>query len=109
MRGLINPMLVYYWANAARELGMNVSSWNLGSALPAQIAVLVANHENEQLRKRWLARTRALAEVNEGVLRRVVAQIQHNYADQPPYLDVGHHRGDHRGGEPTKPASGQSR
>ncbi len=88
MRGLINPMLVYYWANAARELGMNVSSWNLGAALPAQIAVLVANHENEQLRKRWLARTRALAEVNEGVLRRVVAQIEHNYADQPPYLDV---------------------
>ncbi|NOZ49341.1 MAG: NYN domain-containing protein [Chloroflexi bacterium] len=88
MRGLINPMLVYYWANAARELGMNVSSWNLGAALPAQIAVVAANHENEQLRKRWLERTRALADVNEGVLRRVVAQIHHNYADQPPYLDV---------------------
>lgn len=88
MRGLINPMLVYYWANAARELGMNVSSWNLGAALPAQIAVVAANHENEQLRKRWLERTRALADVNEGVLRRVVTQIHHNYADQPPYLDV---------------------
>ena len=88
MRGLINPMLVYYWANAARELGINVSSWNLGAALPAQIAVAAANHENEQLRKRWLARTKALAEVNEGVLRRVVSQIEHNYADQPAYLDV---------------------
>lgn len=88
MRGLINPMLVYYWANAARDLGMNVSEWNLGAALPAQIAVAAANHENEKLRQRWLERTRALAEVNEGVLRRVVSQIYHNYADQPAYLDV---------------------
>ncbi|RME83984.1 MAG: NYN domain-containing protein [Caldilineae bacterium] len=88
MRGLINPMLAYYWANAARELGINVSSWNLSTASPAQVAVLAANHENAELRHRWQERTRALAEVNEGVLLRVIEQIRHNYADQPAYLDT---------------------
>ena len=88
MRGLLNPMLAYYWANAGRELGINVSSWNLSTATPAQIAVLAANHENIQLQRRWRERTRALAEVNEGVLRRVVEQIRHNYGDQPAYLDA---------------------
>ena len=88
MRGLINPMLSYYWANAGRELGINVSSWNLSTASPAQIAVLAVNSENPELRRRWAERTKALAEVNEEVLRRVVDQIRHNYGDQPAFLDV---------------------
>ncbi len=88
MRGLLNPMLAYYWANAGRELGINVSDWNLSTATPAQIAVLAANHENPQLRRRWQERTRALAEVNESVLRRLVEQIRHNYADQPAFIDA---------------------
>ena len=86
MRGLINPMLVYYWANAGRELGVDVSSWNLSSALPAQVAMHAVTHENEDLVARWRDRTRALAEVNPGVLQRVVEQIRHNYADQPAYM-----------------------
>lgn len=88
MRGLLNPMLAYYWANAGRELGINVSDWNLSTATPAQIAVMAVNHENPKLLRRWQERTRALAEVNEGVLRRLVEQIRHNYADQPAYIDA---------------------
>ena len=86
MRGLINPMLVYYWANAGRELGVDVSSWNLSAALPAQVAMHAVTHENPELVKRWRERTRALAQVNPGVLQRVVEQIRHNYPDQPAYL-----------------------
>ncbi len=88
MRGLINPMLAYYWANAGREIGINVSSWNLSTASPAQIAVLAANHENPELRRRWRDRTLSLADVNAGVLQRVVDQIRHNYGDQPAFLEV---------------------
>ncbi len=88
MRGLINPMLAYYWANAGREIGINVSSWNLSTASPAQIAVLAANHENPELRRRWRDRTLSLADVNAGVLQRVVDHIRHNYGDQPALLEV---------------------
>jgi hypothetical protein len=86
MRGLINPMLAYYWANAGRELGVDVSSWNLSSAMPALVAMHAINHENEDLVAGWLQRTRDLAEVNPTVLARVVEQIRHNYADQAAYL-----------------------
>ena len=86
MRGLINPMLVYYWANAARSLGIDVSSWNLSSALPAQVAMYAVTHENRELVERWRSRTRDLAEVNPGVLQRVVEQIRHNYPDQPGFM-----------------------
>jgi len=86
MRGLINPMLAYYWANAGRELGIDVSAWNLSAALPAQVAMYAVNHENQELVEGWRQRTRELAEVNPGVLQRVVEQIRHNYADQPAYL-----------------------
>lgn len=88
MRGLMNPMLSYYWANAGRELGINMAEWNLSSASPAQIAVLTATHETPELRARWEERTRALGRVNADVLRRVVEQIRHNNADQPAYLAV---------------------
>ncbi len=86
MRGLINPMLVYYWANAARSLGIDVSSWNLSSALPAQVAMHAVTHENQELVDRWRQRTRELAEVNPGVLKRVVEQIRHNYPDHPSFM-----------------------
>ena len=86
MRGLINPMLAYYWANAGRELGVDVSSWNLSAALPAQVAMHAVHHENPELVAGWRQRTRDLAEVNPGVLQRVVEQIRHNYADQPAYI-----------------------
>ena len=68
MRGLINPMLAYYWSNTGRELDINVSAWNLSMSSPAQIAVYAATHPNPDLRKLWHKVTADLAEINPGVL-----------------------------------------
>jgi hypothetical protein len=83
MRGLINPMLAYYWANAGRELEINVSSWNLSMSSPAQIAVYAASHPNPDLRSLWWSITEELAQVNPGLLRRISNQILLSRSDQP--------------------------
>ncbi len=76
MRGLINPMLSYYWANAGRELGANIVVTGTTSTAPVQIAVLAAMHPNPELRALWETVTRALAAVNPTILRRVVNQLR---------------------------------
>jgi uncharacterized LabA/DUF88 family protein len=83
MRGLINPMLTYYWANAGRELDLNISSWNLSGSSPAQIAVNAANHSSPELRRLWERITIELAKVNPGLLRRIANQIALNRTDWP--------------------------
>jgi hypothetical protein len=83
MRGLINPMLAYYWSNTGRELDINVSAWNLSMASPAQIAVYAATHPNPDLRKLWHKVTVDLAEINPGVLRRIANQLMLSRADHP--------------------------
>jgi uncharacterized LabA/DUF88 family protein len=83
MRGLINPMLAYYWSNTARELDINVSAWNLSMSSPAQIAVYAATHPNPDLRKLWHKTTVDLAEINPGVLRRIANQLMLNRSDFP--------------------------
>jgi uncharacterized LabA/DUF88 family protein len=83
MRGLINPMLAYYWSNSGRELDINVSTWNLSLASPAQIAVNAATHPNPDLRKLWYKITVDLAEINPGVLRRIASQLMLNKTDHP--------------------------
>jgi len=88
MRGLINPMLAYYWANAGRELDINISSWNLSMASPAQIAVLAATHPNPDLRNLWQKITFELAQVNMGLLRRISNQLMLNRSENPDYLKV---------------------
>jgi hypothetical protein len=88
MRGLINPMLAYYWANAGRELEINVSSWNLSMSSPAQIAIYAATHPNPDLRSLWQSITEELAQVNPGLLRRISSQIMLSRSDQPENLHV---------------------
>jgi uncharacterized LabA/DUF88 family protein len=83
MRGLINPMLAYYWSNSGRELDINVSSWNLSMSSPAQIAVFAATHPNPDLRKLWHKITADLAAINPAVLRRIANQLTLSKADQP--------------------------
>lgn len=83
MRGLINPMLAYFWSNTGRELDINVSSWNLSMSSPAQIAVYAATHSNPDLRKLWHKVTADLAEVNPGVLRRIANQLMLSRTDHP--------------------------
>ncbi|MCI0518649.1 MAG: NYN domain-containing protein [Chloroflexi bacterium] len=88
MRGLINPMLSYYWANAARELDMNTASWNLGVASPTQIAAAILNHPNLDLRKHWQKITSDLAKVNPNLLQRIADQILHDRADIPDHVHI---------------------
>ena len=83
MRGLINPMLAYYWSNAGRELDINVSNWNLSMSSPAQIAVYAATHPNPDLRRLWGRITAELAQVNPSLLQRVANQLMLSRAEQP--------------------------
>ncbi len=88
MRGLINPMLAYYWSNSGRELDINVSGWNLSMASPAQIAVYAATHPNQDLRKLWTKITSDLAQINPGVLQRIANQLMLNKTDNPENTHV---------------------
>lgn len=88
MRGLINPMLSYYWANAGRELGANIVVTGTTSTAPVQIAVLAATHPNAELRALWETVTRALATVNPTILRRVVNQLRMSQSELSDAADV---------------------
>lgn len=88
MRGLINPMLSYYWINAWRELGLSNASQSYSNTSPAEIAVAAATYENQELSRLWFELTADLAEVNPGLLRRVANQIRLSGTDSPAYLHV---------------------
>jgi hypothetical protein len=88
MRGLINPMLSYYWVNAWRELGLNAGNPSLNATTPAEIAVRAATHENNDLCRLWYEMTNRLAEVNPGLLRRVANQIRLNRGESTTYAQV---------------------
>jgi hypothetical protein len=83
MRGLINPMLAYYWSNTGRELDINVSAWNLSMSSPAQIAVYAATHPSAELRRLWHKVTTDLAQINPSVLRRIANQLMLSRAEFP--------------------------
>ena len=88
MRGLINPMLSYYWVNAWRELGLNIGPQGQGNTSPAEIAVHAATFENQELSRLWFDMTQNLAEVNPGLIRRVANQIRMNLDDSPHHSQV---------------------
>ncbi len=88
MRGLINPMLSYYWVNAWRELGLTAANPSLSTTSPAEIAVSAATHQNQELQRLWFSMTQGLAEANPGLLRRVANQIRLTRSDSPVYAQV---------------------
>ena len=88
MRGLINPMLCYYWVNAWRELGMSAGNPSLNASSPAEIAIRAATHDDPELCRLWFAMTNSLAEVNPGLIRRVANQIRLNRSDTPVAVQV---------------------
>lgn len=88
MRGLINPMLSYYWANAGRELELNTSAWNLSMSSPAQIAIHAATHPNPDLRRLWTKITEELARVNPKLLLRIANQIMLTRSEYPEQARV---------------------
>jgi hypothetical protein len=72
MRGLINPMLNFYWKNLASEMAVSLPY----STVPAELAKLMATDPNPQIREKWQAATRDLVTINPGVLQRVADQIR---------------------------------
>ena len=88
MRGLINPMLSYFWVNAWRELGLSMGNPSTGATSPAEIAVQAATNSNQELCELWFNMTGSLAEVNPGLLRRVINQIRLNRNDSPVHTQV---------------------
>ncbi len=72
MRGLVNPMLHFYWRNLGREIGIDLPY----TPLPAELATMMATHPSQELQKRWRAATRTLAGINPDVLQRVADQIR---------------------------------
>ena len=88
MRGLINPMLSYYWVNAWRELGMNAGNPSLNATTPAEIAIRAATHDDPALCRLWFAMTNGLAEVNPSLVRRVANQIRLNRTESPVAIQV---------------------
>ncbi len=84
MRGLINPMLSYYWTNTARELGLTFQPHNS----PARTAVEVATHTHAQLHDLWRTSCEALAKVNPRLVRRVAEQIRLNAGESGDSLRV---------------------
>ncbi len=88
MRGLINPMLSYYWVNAWRELGMNAGNPSLNATTPAEIAIRAASHEDPELCRLWFAMTNSLAEVNPALVKRVANQIRLNRTELPAATQV---------------------
>ncbi len=88
MRGLINPMLSYYWVNAWRELGMTAANPSLSTTSPAEIAISAATHQNPDLQRLWFTMTQNLAEANPGLLRRIANQIRLNRSESTIYAQV---------------------
>ncbi len=84
MRGLVNPMLSYYWANAGREHGVTVA----GKQTPAQTAMFAATHSNKDLRALWVEITQSLADVNPLLVSRVANQLRLTRTDSPEYEQV---------------------
>jgi uncharacterized LabA/DUF88 family protein len=72
MRGLINPMLSFYWRNLALEMNQELEY----TTSPIRIAVLMANHTNLDLKTTWLEATHVLADINPDVLKRVAENIR---------------------------------
>jgi uncharacterized LabA/DUF88 family protein len=88
MRGLINPMLSYFWVNAWRELGLSMGNPSTGASSPAEIAVQAATNENQELVELWFDMTGRLAQLNPSLLRRVVNQIRLARGDSPVNAQV---------------------
>ena len=88
MRGLINPMLSYFWVNAWRELGLSMENPTSGVTSPAEIAIKAATHENQELCELWFDMTSRLAEINPGLLRRVINQMRLKRGEDAQYGQV---------------------
>jgi len=84
MRGLVNPMLHYYWRNLARELNIDMRF----TSSPTNIAAEILNHPNQALQAKWQEMTRKLAQINPSLLKRIADQINVNWEESPEHMHV---------------------
>ena len=79
VRGLINPMLYYYWLNIGRELGIIFKQ----ASSPAELVVKIATHNDRRCREKLNELTKELAGVNPDLLRRFVKQVRLSQSGVP--------------------------
>lgn len=84
MRGLVNPMLHYYWRNLARELNIEMRF----TSSPTNIAAEIINHPSQELQNKWQEMTRKLAQINPSLLKRIADQITLNWEESPEHMHV---------------------
>ncbi len=84
MRGLVNPMLHYYWRNLARELNIEVRF----TSSPTNIAAEIINHPSPELQAKWQEMTHKLAQINPNLLKRIADQITLNWEESPEHMHV---------------------
>ncbi len=76
MSRLINPLLSHYWVSAARELNINIASWDARNATPSEIALHAATHSDPALRKKWQGLMRDLMQVNPQLVRSITSEMK---------------------------------
>lgn len=80
VKGLINPMLSYYFVIAANRLGAPFPK-RPGYTDPAEVAVLLYNHPHAQVRAGFEEQIRLLAGVNLALVRNLLSSIRSVQAD----------------------------
>jgi uncharacterized protein (TIGR00288 family) len=74
VRKLVPPMLSFYFTIAPNEHN-DLLKVSPGRTHPARLAVLLHNHRNEHVRRRWLEMVRELVKINSPLLRGIIQRL----------------------------------
>jgi uncharacterized protein (TIGR00288 family) len=74
VRKLVPPMLSFYFTIAPNEHN-DLLKVSPGRTHPARLAVLLHNHRNSEVRRRWLEMVRELVRINSPLLRGLIQRL----------------------------------
>ncbi|MBX2999766.1 MAG: NYN domain-containing protein [Caldilineaceae bacterium] len=74
VRKLVPPMLSFYFTIAPNEHN-DLLKVSPGRTHPARLAVLLHNHRNPEVRRRWLEMVRELVKINPPLLRGIIQRL----------------------------------
>lgn len=74
VRKLVPPMISFYFTIAPNEHS-DLLKVSPGRTHPARLAVILHNHPNPQIRRRWLGMVRDLVRINPPLLRGIVQRL----------------------------------
>ena len=74
VRKLVPPMLSFYFTIAPNEHN-DLLKVSPGRTHPARLAVLLHNHRNPDVRRRWLEMVRELVKINSPLLRGIIQRL----------------------------------